>query len=105
VAHSFINKPAISGEVSAWPGGVDEQQREPLQPAVDGDMVDRDATLSQQLFDVSVRQAIPQVPPDRQDNHIRRKPESRETGPGWGHLNLTKAHQLTLPEPAIDQRN
>jgi hypothetical protein len=28
-------------------------------------MIDRDAALSQQLFDVSVRQAIPQVPPDR----------------------------------------
>jgi hypothetical protein len=62
-------------------------------------MIDRDAALSQQLFDVFVRQAIPQVPPDRQDDHIRRKPESCETGPGWWHLNPTKAHQPTLPEP------
>jgi hypothetical protein len=68
-------------------------------------LVDRDAALSQQLFDVSVRQAIPQVPPDRQDDHIRRKPESCETGPGWWHLNRTKAHQPTLPEPVTDQRN
>jgi hypothetical protein len=28
-----------------------------------------------------------------------------ETGPGWRHLNLTRAHRPTVPEPVIDQCN
>ena len=31
----------------------------------DRHVIDRDAPLSEQLFDVSVRQAVPQIPPDR----------------------------------------
>jgi hypothetical protein len=40
--------------VAAWPGGVGEQRCEPLHLAVDGDVVDLDAALGQQLFEVAV---------------------------------------------------
>jgi hypothetical protein len=39
---------------------------EPHHPAVDGDVVDLDATLGEQLLDVAVRQAEAQVPADGQ---------------------------------------
>ena len=55
------------------PGGVGQQRREPQHPPVDGDVVDLDATLDEQLLDVAVGQAETQVPPDRQHDDIRRK--------------------------------
>src|SRR5205823_1596402 len=33
-----------------------------------------------QLFDISVGQAVAQVPPDRDHDHLRRKPEPNERG-------------------------
>jgi hypothetical protein len=50
--------------VSAWPGGVGQQRREALDPAVDGGVVDVDAALGEQLFDVAVGEAEAQVPAD-----------------------------------------
>jgi hypothetical protein len=68
-------------------------------------VIDLDPAFQQQLLDVSVRQAILQIPPDRHQDHLRWKPEPDKTGPGWWHPNLTTAHRPTLPEPVIDQRN
>jgi hypothetical protein len=34
------------------PGGLSEQRREPLHPPVDGDVVDLDPALDEELFDV-----------------------------------------------------
>jgi hypothetical protein len=48
----LIDLPAVPDGVSAGPGGLGEQRREPLQPAVDGDVVDLDAAFGQQFFDV-----------------------------------------------------
>ena len=50
----LVGEPAISRDVSAWPGGVDKQRREPLHPAIDGHVIDGDAPLGQQLLHVSV---------------------------------------------------
>jgi hypothetical protein len=36
------------------PGGLGQQRREPLHPTVDGDVVDIDAALGEQLLDVPV---------------------------------------------------
>ena len=60
-------------------GGVDEQWREALDPAVDADVVDLDAPLGQQLLDIAVRQAISEIPADRQHDHL-----GRETKAGKG---------------------
>jgi hypothetical protein len=37
---------------------LDEQRGKPLHPPVHGHVIDRDATLSQQFFDVSIGQSI-----------------------------------------------
>jgi hypothetical protein len=62
--------------MSAGPGGVGKQRREPQHQAVDGDVVDLDATLDERLLDVAVGQAEAQLPPDRQHDCIRREEEA-----------------------------
>jgi transglutaminase-like putative cysteine protease len=67
--------------ISSWMsarGCLEDQRREPLYPAVDDDVIDLDATLDQQFFDIAVRQAIAQVPPDGEHDHVRREPEANE---------------------------
>ena len=46
----------------ARPSNLSHQWREPLHPAVDGDVVDLDAPFGEQLLDVAVGQAEAQVP-------------------------------------------
>jgi hypothetical protein len=53
--------------------------RTPRPPVdVDRDMVDVNSALGQQLLDVPVRQPVPQIPPHRQRDHLRREPEPGE---------------------------
>jgi len=42
--------------MTAQPGGLDELRGEPLDPAVNGDVIDGDAALGQQLLDIPVGQ-------------------------------------------------
>jgi hypothetical protein len=44
-------------------------------------VVHLDTALGQQLLDVSIRQAIAQVPADRDRDHLRREPEPGERRP------------------------
>jgi hypothetical protein len=46
--------PAIADAVAAGPGGVGQQRREPLDPAVDGDVVDLDPAFGEEFFEVAV---------------------------------------------------
>ena len=48
----------------------------PLHPLVDGDVIDRDATFGEQLFNVAVGQAVPQVPANRDGDHFTREAEA-----------------------------
>jgi hypothetical protein len=61
----LIDLPAIAHQVPAGPGSLGQQRREPLDPAVDGDVVDLDATLDQ-FFDVAIREAVAEIPAHRQ---------------------------------------
>jgi hypothetical protein len=70
--------------VAAWLGGTGQQQREPQHPSVDGDVVNFDAALGEQLLDVAVGQAEAQVPADRQHDDIGREAEAGEGGAGDG---------------------
>jgi hypothetical protein len=54
-------------------GRVGQQRGEPLYPSVDGDMVDLDVTFDEQFFDLSVGQIEPQLPADRDNDHLRWK--------------------------------
>jgi len=56
-------------------GDVGQQRREPLHPPVDGDVIDLDATLEQQLLNVAVGQVEPQIPAHRDHDDLGRKPE------------------------------
>ena len=67
--------------MAAGPGGVGQQRREPLDPPVDGDVVDLDAALGEQLLHVAVRQREAQLPPHGQHDHVGREAEPDERRP------------------------
>jgi hypothetical protein len=66
----LVHLPAISHAMPARPGGLGQQRHEPQHPPVDGDVVDLDAALGEEFFDVAVGQAEAQVPADREDDDI-----------------------------------
>ncbi len=66
----FSHEPPVAGTVPAGPGRVGEQGCEALHPAVDRDVVDLEAPFGAEFLDVPVRQRKPQVPADRQDDHL-----------------------------------
>ena len=101
----FIGEPAIAQSVSARLGCVDHQGREALYPAVDRDVVDGDATFGEQFFDVAVGQSIAQIPPHRQHDDLTGEAKPRETRLRWRYSTTATAHQLSLPEAVIHQRN
>ena len=94
----LIHVPAVPDGVPAGPGGLGEQRRKPLHPAVDGDVVDLNAPLSQELFDVAERQAVTQVPADRQHDHLGREAEAGE-GRSWdgSRARAAGSHDDSLP--------
>ena len=63
------------------PGGLGQQRRKPQHPAVDGDVVDLDATFGQQLLNVAVRQRETQIPTHRQHDHVGWEAEAGERSP------------------------
>src|SRR3954471_18830472 len=78
---------------------------EPLHPPEDRDVTHNESTLSQKLFPITVRHAVPQVPAHRQHDHRGWEAEPDEAGPRYGHGSGTARHQVSLPEPALGQRN
>jgi hypothetical protein len=94
----LIHLPAVPDGVPAGPGGLGEQGREPLHPAVDGDVVDVDAAFGEQLFDVAVGEAKAQVPADRQHDHLGREAEAGEGRPWDGsRARAAGSHDDSLP--------
>ena len=75
----LVDEPAIPGHVPTRPGRVDQQRREPLHPPIEGHVVDLDATLGEELFEVPVGQPVPEVPAHRQQDHLGRETETSET--------------------------
>ena len=75
-----IDLPVVADRMPAGPGGLGQQRREPLHPAVDRDVIDLDPALGEQLLDIAVRQAEAQVPADRQHDHVGWKAEAGEGG-------------------------
>ncbi|OHV31447.1 hypothetical protein CC117_25920 [Parafrankia colletiae] len=74
----FIDEPSVAGTVPVGPGRVHEQGREALYPPVDRDVIDLEAVFGQELLDVPVGLGVPQVPADRQPDHLGREPEPGE---------------------------
>jgi hypothetical protein len=74
----FVDEPPLTGGVPDEAGRIGKQRREPLHPPVDGEVVDVDPALGQQLFEIAVGKAIAQIPAHRQHDHLGRKPEPGE---------------------------
>ena len=74
----LIGEPPVTRGVPGWPGGLDELRCEALDPPIDGDVIDPDAALGQQLLNVTVGQAVTQVPADGDRDHPPRKAEASE---------------------------
>src|SRR5918997_1002746 len=83
---------------------VDQQWGEPLHPAVDGDMINRDATLSQQLLHIAVRETITQVPAHRDHDHISWKSEPSKARGNKDRRRLASSGSCVLRRKRIDQR-
>jgi hypothetical protein len=49
-----------------------------LYPSVDGDVVDVDASFGKQFLDIALGQPVAEVPPHRQQDHLRREPKPCE---------------------------
>jgi hypothetical protein len=104
--------------MTAGAGGLGQQRRKPLHPPVDGDVVDLDTPLGEQLFDVAIGQAEAQVPADRQHDHIGWEAEAREGGPhGGSRTRAASTHHAgslaartrappdaTVPSSSLDRR-
>jgi hypothetical protein len=52
----LVHELAIAYSVPAGAGGLGQQRREPLYPAVDGDVISLDTTLGEEFPDVAIRQ-------------------------------------------------
>jgi hypothetical protein len=72
----LVDLPAVPDAMPTGSGGLGQQRREPLGPAVDGDVIDLDAAFGEQLLDVAVRQREAQGPADRQHDHVGREAEA-----------------------------
>jgi hypothetical protein len=94
----LVHQPAVTDGVPARPGGIGEQGREPLDPPVDGDMVDLNAPFGEQFLDVAVGQAEAQIPANREHDDIGWEAEpakaDRVAGAGRGRRVLMPAVSL-----------
>ena len=63
---------------------IDEERCEALHPTIDSHVIDLDTTLDQQLLDIAIRQAIPQIPTHRENDHRWRVPEPLNAEAGTG---------------------
>ena len=57
---------------------VDQQWREALHPPKQGDVINVDAALGEEFFEVAVRQPKAEIPANRQHDHFWREPEAKE---------------------------
>jgi hypothetical protein len=74
----LVNAPTIANRVPARPGRIGEPRREALHPPVHRDVIDLDTTLRQQFLNVAIRQAEPQRPTRRENDHLKWKPKPGE---------------------------
>jgi hypothetical protein len=61
-------------------------------------VINLDATLGQQLLDISVGKPVAQVPSHREHDHIRREPETSEARPRHWYSDEMTTHQPSLPD-------
>jgi hypothetical protein len=95
--------------VPAWPHRVDDERGEALHPPVDSDVVDLDAAISQELFDIAVREPeaeMPSAPPAESRRAGTGIERTRDTQDGDdespGHVRTrTRPINATVPSPTV----
>jgi hypothetical protein len=93
----LVHNPAIPDGMSTRAGSLGQQWREPKHPSIHRDVIDLDATLGEQLFDVAVGQPKAQIPADGQHDHV-----GREAKAGEGSLpDGTKARAASSLMPTV----
>jgi hypothetical protein len=90
----LIDEPPVARSVPAEPGSLDELRGETLHPPVDGDLINGDTALGQQLLDIPVGQPVPQVPADRDRDHLPQEPETSED-----RGRARRSHRTSLQQP------
>jgi hypothetical protein len=66
----LIDEPARADRAAAWSRCVDQQRREALHPPKQGDVIDVDAALREELLEIAVRQTEAEIPTHRQQDHL-----------------------------------
>src|SRR5918997_1393799 len=74
----LVDPPAVADTVPARACRVCEQRREALHPAEDADVVDLHSALSQQLFNIAIRQSVTEVPAYCEHDHFPWESEAGE---------------------------
>ena len=97
-----IHEPPVTGRVPAEPSRIGQQRYKPLYPAVDRDVIDLHTALSQQLLDVPVGQAVPQIPAHRHDDHVSRETETRNAERDAGRAGELRASPSHPARSTID---
>jgi hypothetical protein len=69
-------------------------------PPVDGDVIDVHAALGEELLNIAIGQAVPQIPPDGDLDHL-----TRESEPCKRRNQARGSHRAILASTAIRQRN
>jgi hypothetical protein len=99
---SLIEEPPITRRVTRRTRGIHELRGEGPDPSVDGDVVDIDSTLGQQLLPIALGQAAAQLPTHRHRDHLPREAVAGRRGRDTPRSD----HRISLSRPtAIDQRN
>jgi hypothetical protein len=89
--------------VSVRAGGIDDERGEALHPLVDGGVVNVDAVLGEQFFDVAVGLAVPEVPADRTHGHLWSELEPSKRGGKWEGDVDSPQHASTPSGPPTQQ--
>jgi hypothetical protein len=78
----LVHIPTVADRVAARPRRIREERREALHPAVDGDVIDLDSALAEEFFDISIREPVPQIPAESEDDDLggNRQPLNAELG-------------------------
>ncbi len=102
VAH-FVDEPPVTASVPARPCSVDKLRCEGLHSPIYRHVVDLDAALGQQLFDVAVGQPVAQIPAHRDRDHLTSKPIFG--GCGRGSQTDTITQQVSRRTPTQQSRS
>ena len=89
--------------MTTQPRCIDHERSEALHPSLDGDVVNLDAALGEEFFDIAVQESVAEVPAHCQQDHVRWKPEPSKRRRSRAATTTTTNHPGTLgPHPIVN---